>query len=150
MDRAGDCDRRGWTVQPHRALDYLDAVAYLAAHSPPDARVVTPKAPALYYHANRQALYWDEVITQPPDSLDTLLRHYRVSFVLTTPVFSDHMTMLRLAHRDCARLDLVRAFSPQTLLLSVRPDGAPLEPNGRACAALERAERLAATITDRG
>jgi len=150
VERAGDCDRARVDCALPRSLDYLDAVAYIRDHSPPSARVVTPKAPTLYYHSKRQALYWDEIITQPPDSFDGLLRRERVSYILTTPVFSDHVTLLRLARHDCARLDLVRAFSPQTLLLAVRPEGAPPVPEGRACAALDRAEKLAANITDRG
>ncbi len=150
VGRAADCDRSRVDCATPRALDYLDAVAYLGSHSSPDARVVAPKAPTLYYHSKRQALYWDEIITQAPDSFDGLLRRARVSYILTTPVFSDHITLLRLAYRDCARLDLVRAFSPQTLLLAVRPEDAPPVPEGRACAALDRAEKLAANMTDRG
>ena len=149
VDRAADCDRSRVDCALPRSLDYLDAVAYIGAHSSPDARVATPKAPTLYYHSKRQAIYWDEIITQHPDSFDGLLRRERVSYILTTPVFSDHITLLRLARHDCARLDLVRAFSPQTLLLAVRPDAAPPVSDGRACAALDRAERLA-TMTDRG
>jgi len=148
VDRASDCDRSRVDCALPRSLDYLDAVAYIGAHSSPDARVATPKAPTLYYHSKRQAIFWDEIITQHPDSFDGLLRRERVSYILTTPVFSDHVTLLRLSHHDCARLDLVRAFSPQTLLLAVRPDSAPPVPGGRACAALERAEKLAANITD--
>ena len=34
------------------------------------------------------------------------------------------------------------------LLLSVRADSAPAVPGGRACAALERAEKLAANVPD--
>lgn len=148
VDRAADCDRSRVDCAMPRSLDYLDAVAYIGAHSSLDARVATPKAPTLYYHSKRQAIFWDEIITQHPDSFDGLLRRERVSYILTTPVFSDHVTLLRLSRHDCARLDLVRAFSPQTLLLAVRPDSAPPVPGGRACAALERAERLAANITD--
>ena len=147
---AQDCERTRVSCARPAALDYLDAIAYLREHSSPDARVVTSKAPTLYYHAKRQALFWDEVITQPPDSLDPLLRRQNVSFVLTTPIFSDHLTLVRLAHRDCARLDLVRAFSAQTLLLAVRPLDAPPDPSSRACLALDRAERLAPLIRDRG
>jgi hypothetical protein len=150
VERAGDCDHARVDCALPRSLDYLDAVAYLSAHSSPDARVATPKAPTLYYHSKRQAIYWDKVITQHPDSFDGLLRRERVSYILTTPVFSDYVTLLRLAHHDCARLDLVRAFSPHTLLLAVRPDSAPPVPEGRACAALERAEKLAANLADRG
>ena len=148
--RAADCDRSRVACAAPASLDYLDAVAYLASHSASDARIATPKAPTLYYHSKRQALFWDEITTQHPDSFDGYLRRERVSYILTTPIFSDHVTLLRLAHRDCTRLDLVRAFSPQTLLLAVRPEGAPQVPDGRACSALDRAEKLAAFITDRG
>jgi hypothetical protein len=150
VERAGDCDRARVDCAAPHSLDFLDAVAYLATHSPRDARVVTPKAPTLYYHSGRQALYWDEIVTQTPDSFGSLLGRERVSYILTTPVFSDHLTLLRLAHENCERLDLVRAFSPQTLLLAARPEGAPPARDGRACMMLERAEKLAAYITDRG
>ena len=148
--RADACDRGRVDCASPTSLDYLDAVAFLATHSPNDARIATPKAPTLYYHSKRQALYWDEIITQHPDSFDGFLQRERVSYILTTPVFSDHITLLRLAHHDCARLDLVRAFSPQTMVLAVRPDSAPPVPDGRACSALDRAEKLAAFIADRG
>lgn len=148
--RAYACDRSRVDCAAPASLDYLDAVDYLAAHSASDARIATPKAPTLYYHSKRQALFWDEVTTQHPDSFDGFLRRARVSYILTTPVFSDHLTLLRLAHHDCARLDLVRAFSPQTMLLAVRADSAPPSPDSRACSALERAEKLAASNADGG
>jgi len=84
-------------------------------------------------------MYWDEVVNLPVDSLDGFLRRERVSYIITTPVFSDGAAIVRLSRRDCARLDLVRAFSPQTLLLAVRPEGSPPAPESAACRALERA-----------
>src|SRR4029453_182662 len=146
VTRALECDRARVDCALPRELDYLDAVAYLADHSAPDARVIAPKAPTLYYHSKRQAPYWDEVVNLPLDSLDGFLRQERVSYILTTPVFSAGSWIVRLSRRDCARLDLVRAFSPQTLLLAVRPEGAPPATESAACRALELAE----TIADRG
>jgi len=143
VTHALECDRARVDCALPRELDFVDAVAYLAGHSAPDARVITPKAPTLYYHSKRQALYWDQVVNLPLDSLDGFLRQERVSHILTTPVFSDGETIVRLSRRDCAHLDLVRAFSPQTLLLAVRPEGAPPAAESAACRALERAETLA-------
>ena len=143
VTRALECDRARVDCALPWQLDFVDAVTYLASHSTPDARVITPKAGTLYYHSKRQALYWDEVVNLPLDSLDGFLRQERVSHILTTPVFSDGETIVRLSRRDCARLDLVRAFSPQTLLLAVRPEGAPPVTESAACRALERAEKLA-------
>ncbi|HEX5072845.1 MAG TPA: glycosyltransferase family 39 protein [Gemmatimonadaceae bacterium] len=143
VTRALECDRARVDCALPRELDFLDAVAYLAGHSAPDARVIAPKAPSLYYHARRQALFWDEVVNLPLDSLDGFLRRARVSYIITTPVFSDGLTVVSLSLRDCARLDLVRAFSPYTLLLAVRPEGAPPAPDGAACRALERAAKTA-------
>jgi hypothetical protein len=80
-----------------------------------------------------------------PDSFDGSWRE-RVSYILHG--FRTR-ALLRLASR-LSRLDLVRAFSPQTMLLAVRADGSPPVPDGRACSALDRAEKLAASITDRG
>jgi len=65
-----------------------------------------------------------------------------MTHIITTPVYSDGLTIVRLSRRDCARLDLMRAFSPQTLLLAVRPEGAPSTPESAACRALERAETI--------
>ena len=141
--RATDCDRSRVDCSRPVALDFLDAVAYLGARSPADARVITPKAPTLYYHAKRKALYWDEVITQSPKGFAALLDRDRVSYVLATPVFSDYLTLLDLSLKNCTRLDLVKAFSPATLLLSVRADSLPPADEGRACGALARAHRIA-------
>ena len=143
VTRALECDRARVDCALPRELDFLDAVQYLASHSAPGDRVIAPKAPSLYYHSKHQALYWDEVVGLPPDSLDGLLRRERVSYIITTPVFSDGATVVRLSLRDCARLDLVQAFSPQTLLLAVRPDGAPPKPESAACRVLERVARTA-------
>jgi len=142
VTRALECDRARVDCALPRELDFVDAVTYLASHSTPDARVITPKAGTLYYHSKRQALYWDEVVNLPPDSLDGFLRRERVTHIITTPVYSDGLTIVRLSRRDCARLDLMRAFSPQTLLLAVRPEGAPSTPESAACRALERAETI--------
>lgn len=142
VTRALECDRARVDCALPRELDFVDAVVYLASHSAQDARVITPKAPALYYHSKRQALYWDEVVNLPLDSLDGFLRRERVSHIITTPVFSDGAAIVRLSRRDCARLDLLRAFSPKTLLLAVRPEGAPPAPESAACRALERAETI--------
>ena len=145
VTRAVECDRARVDCALPRELDFVDAVAYLASHSPPGARVIAPKAPTLYYHSKRQALYWDEVVSLPLDSLDGVLRQDSVSYIITTPVYSDGATVVRLSLRDCARLDLVRAFSPQTLLLAVRPEGAPPAPESAACRALARAASTADT-----
>jgi hypothetical protein len=142
VTRALECDRARVDCALPRELDFVDAVAYLATHSAPDARVISPKAPSLYYHAKRQALFWDEVLNLPLDSLDGFLRQERVSYILTTPVFSDGESIVRLSRRDCARLDLVRAFSPRTMLLAVRPEGAPPATESAACRALKRAETI--------
>ena len=146
VTRALECDRARVDCALPWQLDFVDAATYLASHSTPDARVITPKAGTLYYHSKRQALYWDEVVNLPLDSLDGFLRQERVSHIVTTPVFSDGEKIVRLSRRDCARLDLVRAFSPQTLLLAVRPEGAPPVTESPACRALERAE----TLVDQG
>jgi len=142
VTRALECDRARVDCALPRELDFVDAVTYLASHSAPDARVITPKAATLYYHSKRQALYWDEVVNLPLDSFDGFLRQERVSHIITTPVYSDGPAIVRLSRRDCARLDLLRAFSPQTLLLAVRPEGAPPAPESAACRALERAETI--------
>ena len=143
VTRALECDRARVDCALPWELDFVDAATYLASHSTPDARVITPKAATVYYHSKRQALYWDEVVNLPLDSLDGFLRQERVSHIITTPVYSDGETIVRLSRRDCARLDLVRAFSPQTLLLAVRPEGAPPVTQSAACRALERAETRA-------
>jgi hypothetical protein len=143
VTRALECDRARVDCALPRELDFLDAVEYLASHSAPGARVIAPKAPSLYYHSKHPARYWDEVVNLPPDSLDGFLRRERVSYIITTPVFSDGLTVVRLSLRDCARLDLVRAFSPQTLLLAVRPEEEPPKPESAACRVLERVARTA-------
>jgi len=145
VTRALECDRARVDCALPRELDFLDAVLYLAMNSAPGERVIAPKAPALYYHSKHQALFWDEVVNLPPDSLDGFLRRARVSYIVTTPVFSDGATVIRLSRRDCARLDLVRAFSPQTMLLAVRPEAAPPAPESAACRMLERAAATAGT-----
>jgi hypothetical protein len=145
VTRALECDRARVDCALPRELDFLDAVLYLARNSAPGERVIAPKAPALYYHSKHQALFWDEVVNLPPDSLDGFLRRARVSYIVTTPVFSDGATVIRLSRRDCARLDLVRAFSPQTMLLAVRPEAAPPAPESAACRMLERAAATAGT-----
>jgi len=139
VERAEACDRARVECAEPASIDFVDAATYIGQHTPAGSRIIAPKAGTLYYFARRQSLFWDEVISRDTASFPVLLRDDSVSYILTTPVFSDHHTLLRLALHECATLDLVRAFSQQTLLLAVRPDRAADEDRGQACRALARA-----------
>jgi len=64
-----------------------------------------------------------------------------VDYILTTPVYSDELTLARLALSHCDHFDVLRSFSPRTMILRRTPPGAG---DGRACRLLGRAEALAA------
>ena len=139
--QAADCDRTRTACAPAGSLDYVDAAMYIAKNTPTDARLVVPKNATLYYFAPRQSVFWDELIVQDSASFLPFLERNGVRYVLTTPIYSDHLTLVRLALAHCNEFDLVRAFAPETLLLVRRQ--APGERNSRACRALARAEARA-------
>jgi hypothetical protein len=139
---AADCDRNRVSCAPAPSLDYVDASIYAATHTPPDARFVAPKNATLYYFAPRQSVFWDEVIAQDSTSFLPFLERNEARFILVTPVYYQQVAIVRLALAHCAQFDLVKAFSPETLILQRRDE--PTGPDTPACRALARLEsRLA-------
>ena len=126
------------------SLDFLDALHYVATHTDSSARLVTPKSPTLYYYAPpRQSVYWDEIISQDSASFIPFLDHNRVTHVLLTPVFSDQITVARLAATHCTQFDLMKAFAPETMVLERResPSGTDTPACRATVRAVERAEK---------
>jgi len=142
------CDRSRVDCAPPASLDYVDASLYAATHTPATARFVAPKNATLYYFAPRKSTFWDEVIVQDSASFLPFLERNGVRYLLTTPIYSDQFTLARLGLIHCREFDLVRAFSPETLIL-VRRDS-PSGPDTPACRALTRAAARAAANTDVG
>jgi hypothetical protein len=142
------CDRNRVDCAPPASLDYVDAATYAATHTPPDARFVAPKSATFYYFAPRKSTFWDEVIIQSEASFLPYLDRNGVRYLLTTPVYSDHLTLTRLALMHCTQFDLVRALSPETLILVRR--ATPSELDTPACRALSRASIRATTGPDSG
>ena len=141
---AADCDRNRVSCAPAESLDYVDAALYAAIHTPPGARFVAPKNATLYYFAPRQSVFWDEVIAQDSASFVPFLERNQVRFLLVTPVYYQQLALVRLASTHCTRFDLVKAFSPETMILQRRDDATA--PDTPACRALARLE---ARIADR-
>lgn len=132
------CDRARVDCAPAESLDYIDATKYLATSTPPDARLIVPKNATVYYFAPRKSVFWDEVIVQDSASFLPFLERTGVRYILTTPIYSDQLTVARLALMHCPHFDLVRAFSPETLILMKR-DVPTADRNTPACRALVRA-----------
>ena len=135
--QAAECDRTRTACAPPESLDYIDAAAYAGTSTPRDARFIVPKNATWYYFAERQSVFWDEVIVQDSATFLPFLDRNRVTHVLTTPVYSDQVTIARLALIHCAQFDLVRAFSPETIIIQRR--SVPSDGNTPACRALARA-----------
>jgi hypothetical protein len=140
--QAAACDLGRTDCAPAESLDYVDASMYAATHTPADARFVAPKNATLYYFAPRQSVFWDEVIVQDSASFLPFLERNRVTHVLLTPIYSDQLTVARLALAHCRQFDLLLAVSPETLILARRPS--PSDGNTPACRATTRAVSRAA------
>ena len=139
--RAAECDRTVVACATSESLDYVDGAKYIATHTPPDARLIIPKNATLYYYAPRQSVFWDEVVVQDSATFLPFLERNRVTHILMTPVYSDQLTLARLALAHCAAFDVVHAFSPETLLLVRR--STPSDGNTPTCRILARATVLA-------
>ena len=148
VSQAVACDRARVDCAPPASLDYLDAAKYLAAHTPSDARLIVPKNATVYYYARRQSAFWDEVIVQDSASFLPFLERNGVGYVLITPVYSDQLTLARLALTHCTHFDLVQAFSPETIIL-MRRETPSAERDTPACRAAARAASRAA-VRDSG
>jgi hypothetical protein len=142
------CDRNRIDCATTASLDYVDASIYAATHTPPDARFVTPKNATLYYYAPRKSAFWDEVIVQDEKSFLPFLDRTGVRYLVTSPVYSDQLTVIRLALTHCTQFDLVKAYSPETLILRRR--ATPSELDTPACRALSRASIRATANADSG
>jgi hypothetical protein len=136
---AADCDRSRVDCAPAISLDFVDAARLAATATPPTARFVTPKGPTLYYHGRRQAVFWEEAVVQDSASFLPYLRRGGVTHVLSTPVYGDYETILRLIQPHCSRFALVHAFSPHTLILAFLDSTASVSDGTRACAYVRRA-----------
>ena len=142
------CDRSRVDCAPPASLDYVDASIYAATHTPPGARFVAPKNATLYYYAPRQSAFWDEVIVQDQKSFLPFLDRKGVRYLLMTPVYSDQLTLARLALAHCTQFDVVRTFSPETMILARR--ATPSGPDSPACRTLSRAVIHATANQDSG
>lgn len=140
--QAAACDLGRTDCAPAESLDYVDASIYAATHTPRDARFVAPKNATLYYFAPRQSVFWDEVIVQDSASFLPFLERNRVTHLLLTPIYSDQLTLARLALAHCTQFDLLVALSPETLILARR--AVPTDTNTPACRAAARATARAA------
>jgi hypothetical protein len=140
--QAAACDLGRTDCASAESLDYVDASIYAATHTPRDARFVAPKNATLYYFAPRQSVFWDEVIVQDSASFLPFLERNRVTHLLLTPIYSDQLTLARLALAHCTRFDLLVALSPETLILARR--AVPTDTNTPACRAAARAAVRAA------
>ena len=139
--RAAECDRTVVACAPSESLDYVEGAKYIATHTPPDARLIVPKNATLYYYAPRQSVFWDEAIAQDSATFLPFLERNRVTHILTTPIYSDQLTLARLAATHCTRFDLVKAFAPETMILARR--STPSGQETPACRAIVRAAALA-------
>lgn len=136
---AADCDRSRADCAPAISLDFVDAARLAATATPATARFVTPKGATLYYHGRRQAVFWEEAVVQDSASFLPYLRRGGVTHILSTPVYGDYETILRLVQAHCSRFALVHAFSPHTLILAFRDSTASASDGARACAYVRRA-----------
>jgi hypothetical protein len=136
---AADCDRSRAECAPAISLDFVAAARLAATATPATARFVTPKGATLYYHGGRQAVFWEEAVVQDSASFLPYLRRRGVTHVLSTPVYGDYETILRLIQPHCSRFALVHAFSPHTLILAFLDSAASVSDGTRACAYVRRA-----------
>jgi hypothetical protein len=136
---AADCDRSRADCAPAISLDFVDAARLAATATPATARFVTPKGPTLYYHGRRQAVFWEEAVVQDSASFLPYLRRMGITHVLSSPVYGDYETILRLIQSHCSRFALVHAFSPHTLILAFLDSTASASDGTRACAYVRRA-----------
>ena len=150
VDKLSWCDRSSADCAAPISLDYLAAARVANDVTLPTARFISPKAPTLYLHGARQAVFWEEAVRQDTTSFLPYLRHEGVTHILASPVYADYVTILRLIRHDCARFAVVRSFSPHTLILAFRDSAATPAEGARACAFVHRALSTARVVVDAG
>ena len=139
VDKQSRCDRTPADCAAPISLDFLEAARVAGAVTPPSARFISPKGATLYLYGGRQAVFWEEAIQQDTISFLPYLRHNRVTHILSTPVYGDYETILRLIQHDCHRFGVVRSFSPHTMIFAFRDSAATPQEGDRACAFVHRA-----------
>jgi 4-amino-4-deoxy-L-arabinose transferase-like glycosyltransferase len=137
--QAEECARTRSACSFPRSVDYVDAVLYVDANTPRDARVVTPKSATLYYYTGRQSPYWDEVLALDSTSFRPYLREHGIRYVIASSMFHDYGVLYQQLLGNCEYFDVMRAYSQETFVLAVRDEP---RPDGRAaptCAIVARA-----------
>jgi len=139
VERAEACTRARVDCARPASLDFIDAARFAATHTPPSARFIVPKNATLYYFAQRQSVFWEEVLQQDTTSFLPYLQRQRITHILGTPIYSDYQTVFRLVLHDCDRFDVMRAYSQETMLLALRATPRTDGESGPACVAMRRA-----------
>jgi hypothetical protein len=139
VQRAYACDLARVDCARPASLDFVDAARLAETNTPPSARFIVPKNATLYYFARRQSVFWEEVLQQDTTSFLPFMQRNGVTHILATPVYSDYQTIFRLVLHDCARFDVMRAYSPETMLLALRATPRIDGQSGPACVAMRRA-----------
>jgi hypothetical protein len=135
---ADACDRSRVDCAPAISLDFVEAARRAGSMTPENARFVAPKGGTLFYHGQRQAVFWEEVVRQDTASFVPFLRATGVTHILATPVYADYRTLLGLVAHSCSQFELVHSVSRYTFLLAFRGPDATAEGGARACGAVRR------------
>lgn len=139
VGRMLDCDRSRADCTWATSLDFVDAARLARKLTPPTARFVAPKGATLYYHGDRQAVFWEEAVRQDSTTFLPYMRRAGVTHILATPVYGDYETILRLVERSCTRFSLVHAISPHTLILAFNDAPGTSADGERTCFYVRRA-----------
>lgn len=139
VEDAMACARTRVDCAPPATLDFVDAARFVAESTPPNARFVSPKNSTLFYFSGRQSEFWDDVLANDSASFLPYLRDRKIGYVLATPVFVRYRELYRLVLQNCAYFDVVRAYSPLTMILALRDVPRDDGRSAPACTAMTRA-----------
>jgi len=101
---------------------YFDALRYVRTGLPENATFLTAKSGALYYYTGRKSISVEAARGQSPEDFIPFVRSQGADYVLLASVDSLELKYFGpLLQANCERLQLIKSFTPATLLFAVNP-----------------------------
>lgn len=129
-DRSAPADSETCWPGPEREL--LALANWVRDSTPSDAVFLVSKERTFYVQSGRQSINQDRALSEDSASIGNYLRTRGVTYTVLTPVGALARRHNRLLQASCREFEVVREFTPRTVLFRVLPE--PASDSTAACA----------------
>jgi hypothetical protein len=131
-DRSAPAESQACWPEPER--DLLTLAKWVRDSTPSEAIFFVSKERGFYVHAGRKSINQDRALDEDSASVGAYLRAHGVTYTVLSPIGVLASKHGRVVSASCREFELVKQFTPRTLLLRVLPGRSPSDSTA-ACAA---------------